>query len=285
MSGFSPAWLALREPVDHRSRAVALAARLQQVLDTKAGLIITDLGSGTGSNLRALAPELGDQQEWTLVDYEPDLLEEAALALGRWADSTTAEDDRLILHKDKKTIYVRFRLHDLARGTQGALTPGSHLVTASALFDLTSALWMGRFAQEVAAANAAFYATLTYDGRDSFVPVHPLDEAIMATFALHMQQDKGFGPATGPMAAHILAGSFGQMGYEVERGDSPWVMTAADAGLAEQLCAGIAQAVSETGKISASDIEGWLAFRKSALPEPGARMETGHTDILAYPKG
>ena len=39
-------------------------------------LRIVDLGCGTGSNLRALAPLLGPRQHWRLVDYDADLLVE-----------------------------------------------------------------------------------------------------------------------------------------------------------------------------------------------------------------
>jgi hypothetical protein len=61
MSGFSAEWLALREPVDHRSRNQGLQADvldyLAQIKPVKAGAIhIIDLGSGTRSNVRPPHP-------------------------------------------------------------------------------------------------------------------------------------------------------------------------------------------------------------------------------------
>lgn len=283
MTGFSASWLALREPVDHRSRNAALAQRMAQRFAGRDSLHVTDLGAGTGSNLRALAPLLPAEQHWTLYDNDPALLEEATLALMRWADHAAAEDEALRLTKDGKAITVTFRLHDLAGDIEGALLPGCDLVTASALFDLTSALWMARFAKAVEAAKAAFYTTLTYDGRDRFAPAHPLDGPVVHAFATHMQRDKGFGAATGPMASDILSGSLRQAGYKVERADSPWVMGESEAALARELCSGMANAVTETGLLAADDIAQWLSFRHAQAGKPDARMETGHTDLLACP--
>ena len=74
ISNFSTEWLALREPVDAASRNVELTARLlewREQLDTLAAL---DLASGTGANFRFLAPLLGGEQHWRLVDHDPALL-------------------------------------------------------------------------------------------------------------------------------------------------------------------------------------------------------------------
>ncbi len=57
--GFSADWLALREPADHRSRSAELLATLATRVEGRDTLRITDLGCGTGSNLRATAPALG----------------------------------------------------------------------------------------------------------------------------------------------------------------------------------------------------------------------------------
>ena len=98
MSGFSAEWLALREPVDHRSRNLALQTQVIQFLgQIKAidpdSIHITDLGSGTGSNLRALAPHFGLKQSWTLVDYDADLLRSARASLIAWADSVVSANE------------------------------------------------------------------------------------------------------------------------------------------------------------------------------------------------
>ena len=55
---FSPEWLALREPVDHRSISQPLRAKVAARLAGAAPVNVMDLGCGSGSNLRALADSL-----------------------------------------------------------------------------------------------------------------------------------------------------------------------------------------------------------------------------------
>ena len=123
---FDPAWLALREPVDHRSRAAAAASLLAAAWRRHGWSGVVDLGSGTGSNLRYVAPRLPGPQHWTLVDRDADLLGRASAPEGveRLACVTA----------------------DLADSEPGAVLADSdaQVVTGSALLDLVSGRgWRG----------------------------------------------------------------------------------------------------------------------------------------------
>lgn len=276
MSGFSPEWLALREPVDHRSRHAGLAGVMAGRLHALAEQRIVDLGCGTGSNLRGTAPLLGLRQSWTLVDYDPRLLAIARDRLAGWADCATAEGDALVLEKAGKRIEVRFRQADLVRDLPAALGDKPDLVTASALFDLCSAEFIQRFAAAVAARKAAFFTVLTYDGVQTWTPSHVADAAMRAAFIAHQRTDKGFGTSAGPDAPSELRKAFEAHGYAVREGDSPWVLGEAEAALIRDLAEGFAGAVAETGKVDATTIAGWRAITRT-----GAVV--GHTDTLALP--
>lgn len=278
MSGFAPDWLALREGADGRARAPALLAKVAAHFAGRERVTIADLGAGTGSTLRALAPHLPARQHWVLLDHDSALLEAAALRLTDWADSAAPEGEALVLSKAGRALRVEFRLADLAGEIDIAL-PEADLVTASALFDLTSALWMGRLAS--ALSGRVLYAALTYDGRDAFTPPHAQDDAVITAFARHMQRDKGFGPATGPQAADILAGTLRNAGYAVELADSPWVLKADDAALARELLTGMARAVGETGAVPATALEDWRRYRLNAAGEAAGAVIVGHTDLFA----
>ena len=93
MSGFSPEWLALREPADHRARDGLLSMALADRLQSKPIVRVVDLGCGSGSNIRATYATLGREQHWTLVDYDARLLAAARATLSRWADSAVADGD------------------------------------------------------------------------------------------------------------------------------------------------------------------------------------------------
>ena len=85
MSGFSAEWLAFREPVDAASRNPGITARLLAWRRRYAALAVLDLGGGTGANVRFLAPLLGGEQRWRLVEHDPALLAHGEALFRRWA--------------------------------------------------------------------------------------------------------------------------------------------------------------------------------------------------------
>src|SRR5690606_21463019 len=123
---YSPQWLALREGADAAARATGLLDPLRAYLAAGArqadGLVIRDLGCGTGSMARWLAPRLTGPQHWVLYDHDPGLLDLAAAQAPR----TAADGSRVTVAAERG---------DLTRLTAGDLA-GTSLVTASAVLDL-----------------------------------------------------------------------------------------------------------------------------------------------------
>lgn len=276
--GFSAEWLALREPADHAARDAGLRAAAAAALAEKRVPHIVDLGCGAGSNLRGLAPALGPRQRWTLVDYDPRLLDAARAALTRWADRAGADGEALTLEKSGKRIEVAFRQADLAADPTGPLAGEVDLVTAAALFDLVSQSWLERFADALAARRLPLYTVLIYDGIERWTPPHAADAAMLAAFHAHQASDKGFGAALGPAAAQAFDAALTRRGYRVRRAKSPWRLGAADARLIAELADGAANACAETGRVPAADVESWRAARRAATS-----CEIGHEDLLALP--
>ncbi len=267
MSGFSPDWLALREPADHASVNAAVRLALRRHFAGRPRIAVLDLGSGTGSNLRGLSPWLDAEQDWTLVDYDAALL---GIAHDRFSANPI----------DHCTITTRQL--DLAAAQFNDVVEGADLVTASALFDLVSATVIERLAAAVAARRQVFATVLTYDGIMSFLPEHPRDAAMRRAFNDHQRGDKGFGPAEGPAATNALAAAFARHGYRILIGKSPWVLDRRYDRLRRELDMGFAGAVRETASIAAADVDAWIAHRLAAQGEEAVTI-VGHEDILALP--
>ncbi len=279
MSGFSAEWLALREPVDHRARNPAVEETALEMFDGREIANILDLGCGSGSNLRALAPRLPKIQSWRLVDHDPALLAAARAALSAWAETAETEaDGALRLEKDGKTIFVDFEEADLARDLDRALSGEIDLVTAAAFFDLAAATWIACFCAALVERELPLYTVLTYDGVEVWRPPHPADEAMLAAFHAHQATDKGFGPAAGPGAMSCLIEAFEKAGWEIQIGQSAWMLGAADSALIAMLAEGSAGAVAETGRVPAADVASWLAARRGA-----SACAIGHEDFFARP--
>ncbi|MGL4323696.1 MAG: class I SAM-dependent methyltransferase [Beijerinckiaceae bacterium] len=279
---FSADWLALREPVDHAARNGDVLADVVAHFSGRDHLAIVDLGCGAGSNLRGLALSLpASRQSWTLVDYDPALLDAARASLSAWADHAQAQGEELLLEKSGKTLSVDFRQLDLNRDVETVAGWRPDLITAAALFDLVSAPWIARFVATLARYDLPLYTVLTYDGRESWVPPHLHDADIHAAFLAHQGTDKGFGISAGPGAGAIMSKAFAAAGYSVSVGDSPWRIGPAHAELARQLSTGIAHAALETGRVQADAAQAWTNFRHQHAADAAAMALVGHVDLFA----
>ena len=280
MTGFSAQWLALREPADHRARNAAVRdAALAHLAGNPAPRLV-DLGCGSGSNLRALAPHLPDGQIWRLVDADPLLLQAARAALTLWADrAEPGEGGTLRLWQAGKLIEAHFEEADLARDLDAVLDRPADLVTAAAFFDLVAPDWLATFCAALCARRLPLFTVLTYDGLELWSPAHGADAQVLAAFHAHQTSDKGFGRAAGPGAFALMERAFRAAGWRVMAGPSPWRLSAeAEAPLIAALAEGAAGAVAETGLVAPADLAAWLDAHRVAQT-----CEIGHMDIFAAP--
>jgi len=265
MSGFSAEWLALREPYDAAACSVAVRDAAIGAIAGLDPVSIVDLGTGTGSGLRALAPLIPARQTWRLVDNDLSLLARAA-------------DTECPARVQVTAVPI-----DIAHDLEAALDGAVDLVTTTALLDLVSAPWVERLAVECAARRLPFYATLSYDGRVELTPPDPNDATIVDAFNAHQRTDKGFGPALGPKAAGEAIARFTRVGYLVDRQPADWVFAPRDREMQNELLAGLAAAAREIGTPGLADIVQWLTRRRDLVAAGRASMRVGHIDLFARP--
>jgi SAM-dependent methyltransferase len=291
MTSFSTDWLSLREGADHRSRNPVLQDQVLRYLEVIGNLKsdpihIVDLGSGTGSNLRALAPLIQHNQKWVLIDYDPLLLKAAREKICVWADSNTdrAHNNHLdndvngpvTLVKNNYEITVHFLQKDLARNLQPELFESADLITAAAFFDLVALDWLVQFCKVL---KTSLYTVLTYNGEETWLPSDPRDTEILEAFHHHQGSDKGFGKALGPSAFKTMEQLLKKEGFHVETGSSPWILNPNDASLIQELAVGTAKAAAETQLVSNEIAKQWGEQRAKSQ-----YCEIGHDDLFAIYK-
>lgn len=289
MSGFSSAWLALRERYDEAARTApavaALVADLSRHLSKKRRCVkILDLGSGTGSNLRHLAPRLGMDQAWTLVDQDRKLLARVGQCCKKWGKqkSWAVQSDRrtLTLSKSERQISVRLQQRDL-RDLDGLDLGQYDLVTGSALLDLVSRDWLQGLAAGLRAGGAAAYFALSADGRLLWQPKLRRDRTMAELFHQDLSRDKGFGPAAGVRATPLLAGLLGGGGYAVSLAASDWTAGPTDRALLRALTQFVADGARCQAPGRRVEIEAWQARRDGQIRRGMARLVVGHQELLA----
>lgn len=264
---FSAEWLSLREPIDHAARNRDVLEMVRDLLVNSAPARLTDIGSGTGSTLRALAPVLPRAATWHLVDYDAELLAVASREAGG--------------------LPVTMAQADLSVSLDAIFEKPADLVTTSAFLDLVSEAWIGKLVAMLADRQVPFYAALSYDGRAGCVPPLPADAIVLDAFNAHQRGDKGFGPALGPRAAETAVACFEDAGYKIVSGLSDWQAGPDHAAFQTMLLDGWRAAASEIRPDLADDFGAWFNHRKAFLRDAanGASVFVGHRDFLALPGG
>jgi SAM-dependent methyltransferase len=262
---FSLQWLALREPYDRAARNPAVLEAVRTAFAGRPVVRVVDLGCGTGSTMRAVAPLLPGGQAWRLVDNDIALLDAAVETTPAIYEVTTAH-------------------FDLADDLGRAIADDTDLVATSALLDLVSGEWLERLVSILAISGRPVYAALSFDGRVDLTPACRDDAAIIAAVNLHQLTDKGFGPALGPHGGMAAVAALQTEGFAIAQGASDWVFGPADVAIQREMLAGWAGAAEETG-IAASLLDAWLAERHAHIAAGRSAMRIGHLDFFAAPIG
>jgi hypothetical protein len=265
-------WLALREPADAAARAPELVERVHEHLAVhsrtgRSRLVIHDLGSGTGSMVRWLAPQLPGPQHWVMYDREADLLARAAAVdLGAAGGAP---------------VTVETRQRDITRLAADDLD-GASLVTTSALLDILTAEEVDRVVAACASRpGRPTLATVLVTGRVELTPPDPLDADIAEAFNAHQRRTVGGRSLLGPDAVDATVEAFGRRGVSVLVRSSPWRLGADQADLIAEWCRGWMAAACEQSPELARPVAAYGARRLAAAAAGRLGVVVHHSDLLA----
>jgi len=290
MSGFDADWLAQREPFDLAARSSELEQAFVAALKPagSAGpLRLADLGGGTAANFRALAPRLAGDQQWVLLDHDPQLLADAPARIAQWA---TGQGWRAVIRHGQCEVNtghscwtLATRQIDLAAALESLDATQFDGIVTTAFLDLVSHGWLERLARWLVAASRPLLATLTVDGVRHWRPLVADDALIEAAFRQHQGGDKGFGESLGPGAAEALAQCLRALGCPVSTARSDWQIGAADPAMLARMAQEAVQVALEVAPADSGRIADWRALRGAQIERGEASLVIGHLDLLALP--
>ena len=259
---FDNEWLALREPVDHEARSETLLPIMVAAARTGGWSRIVDLASGTGSNLRYLAPHLPKPMRWTLIDHDEALL-------------------RCVKKPDRVQSVVSLCGNIATDGI--ASVADADLVTGAALLDLVSESWLRTLAEACRSSACGVLFALTYNGCIDWDSLDCGDAMVQDAVNRHQGRDKGLGPALGPLAGDVAQACFREIGYRVWCRPSPWQLGNEHRVLASALVDGWEQAATEQLPEQEETIAAWAGRRRHDLTRYDVGLTVGHVDLLALP--
>jgi GNAT superfamily N-acetyltransferase len=267
---FDATWLALREPFDKLARSITLARRFAEHLPMRPQIV--DLGAGTASMFRFLAPIIARRQDWLLIDADAALLDDALGRTAAWARrrgyAATSSGDELAVSTPQGLWRVQVLAADLASWVGAGAIDG---IVCSALLDLVSASWFDRLLDQL---SVPLLASLTVDGRDTWRPHHPSDARVLAAFCRDQFRNKGFGAALGPTAPAVALRALAARGFVTASAPSDWRIPR--------------NALSMQGALIEGrgfKDPGWQDVRLRQAMRGRLAITIGHRDILALPPG
>lgn len=262
-------WLALREAEDSRARSGALARELPALLPP-GPITVHDLGSGTGSMMRWLAPLLPGPQSWVLRDWNARLTERALQSAPP---------------RDLGGAPVSIRAHDeeLERLDAADLT-GASLVTASALLDVLTAREAHAIAAACIAIGAPAFLSLSVTGEVELRPWDARDELFESAFNAHQRREVGGRRLLGRHGGPIVHGLFQQAGWNVRTARTTWRLADHEPQLLGEWFDGWVDAAEERSPELREDCAGYRQLRRSQLDAGGLSAFVHHLDLLAWPR-
>lgn len=259
-------WLVLREPADADARSGELAEEVRRHLPAGRPVTVHDLGCGTGSMSRWLAPRLPGPQHWIMYDHDPDLLAHAAGAVP-------------VAGSDGTAVTVSTRERDITRLDPRDLA-GADLITGSALLDMFSVEELGGFVGACAGAGCPVLITISVTGDVELTPPDPLDGPVREAFNAHQRRTTGAGPLLGPDAVGAAVDAFSRYGLDVLVRPSPWRLGPDRAALSAVWFAGWIGAAVEQEPSLAEPARAYAARRHAEATAGALGVTVHHQDIL-----
>jgi trans-aconitate methyltransferase len=264
----SSGWLALREPADAAARAPELVEHLVRHLPA-GRRVIHDLGGGTGSMGRWLAPRLPGQQHWVVHDRDADLLAVTAADLpGPAADGAA--------------VTVEARRSDITRLAPRELA-GASLIVASALLDMLTADELAGMLGACTGIGSPMLLAVTVVGRVALTPADSLDARMAAAFNAHQRRTTTAGRLLGPDAVPAAVEKLRGRGAEVFVRPTPWRLDAAEADLAAEWFGGWVAAACAQEPALAAEGRPYRARRLTQAAAGELAVTVDHADLLVLP--
>jgi hypothetical protein len=262
-------WLSLREAQDSRARSRDLARAVLALLPD-GPMTVHDLGSGTGSMMRWLAPLLPGPQAWVLHDWNANLTRHAL-------DGEAPRD------RDGAPVSITTRVGELEE-LRAADLEGASLVTASALLDVLTASEAHAIVEACVEVGAPTLLSLSVTGEVELRPWDARDKLFETAFNAHQRREVHDRRLLGRYGAPIVQGLFELAGWKVRKARTSWRIADTEPRLLNEWFDGWIDAAEEQSPTLRADAAGYRELRRSQLDRGELSAVVYHLDLLAWPR-
>ena len=284
-------YLAAKKSVDDRALNLHVLAELRRLVPPGAPRVL-EIGAGLGTMVaRLLEWEVLTGGEYTLLDVDPQLLQDSRGWLQEWAAARGVCTEPLpdgLLVGDLRVRLVEAELGDhlAAGGGQQA-----DLLIANAFLDLVEvpAVLPGLFGS--LAPGGVYWFTINFDGDSIFSPEHPADDAVLGAYHRTMDERVRYGrPAGESRTGRALFGHLRAAGAPpLASGSSDWVVHAGPGGNYPADEAHFVECILQTvqdavaGLVPDAVLADWLAVRRRQLDDGDLLYIAHQLDYVGRP--
>jgi hypothetical protein len=251
-------------------------------------LHISDVGSGTGSNLIYFLERFPQNQYWYLVEQDAVLNQFAfdrVVAFAKFKGYTILkfEFPNIHLQKGKKEIYIEFINGSLLALDQILDLDQIDLVTAGAVFDLFSVNQFHAFAKLLLGHKCSLLTTLNYTSM-RITPHDPASAHYIELYEAHMQRPQGFGKGMGKSCAQEMISLYkSNSTIELHFGESHWNLPPNAQTMHHFLLGFMKDSIESMIEATADKLifKKWIEEKKRLSKSGSLRIDVNHIDIFA----
>jgi len=275
-------WLATRYAFDEKARNKQIEQQFLHFLTRNKTVRLIDVGAGSGANCRYWIDKIPGNQQWILIEENPDFSKKSLSALQQFAQARgyacSLQKESLHIQTPTQTIHIKTIQGSLLEIDQLASLSDTDAVVANAVYDLLTKDQFEEFISKIAPHRLVFLATLNYQNMH-FSPALPADEKMIGLYHAHMLRPQEEGVAMGPSCVAQMQETLQKHNYTLVVGESIWEIRNKDDKMMEFLLDFMESSIGELS-LSSEDsllLKAWIKQKREAN---NLKLTIEHQDIL-----
>ena len=245
---------------------------------------LLELGAGSGSLFRWLAPIVGRTQHWLWLDNDDALLERGIHLTAHWAQrlgyavQRSEEGTELTLQTPRGTWSIEARGYDLNDPPSMLPLDEADAVTCSAVLDLFSEDWLDELLHAI--VQRPFYAAINVIGRDRIRPHRLEDELIWRGYILDQVGNARLLDPLGPDVPNVAREVCKELGLQYVSTRSDWIIRRQHHAMLRYMIGFVTNAARQALPQYRRRVDRWERRRRQEIAAGRCTLRIGHVDVL-----
>ncbi len=279
-------WLDERYQCDVNARNKKVEQFCLEHFSSLTKIQIVDVGSGTGSNFINLSEKFNQNQHWTFLEQDKNLilhsLKRIKKEFNQKGFTITQKNDALHLQNLSQEIIIRTVNGSLLDIDKLIDLNNTNLITASAIFDLFSIEQFKVFSNQAHQKKVSVLSTLNYTAMH-FEPPTASDNKFIGLYNAHMKREQSFGTGMGSDCYANMESYYATNNIATITGDSDWDLGISSKKMHAFLLTFMEDSIAELDNVPRK-LQQWIKEKRELSAQAGLKIIVNHGDTFTYYK-